>query len=222
MPTQVLFLLAGLAITVLGFNWFVDGYHAVGAYEHAPVCGTAAATPGADCVLRETGKVTARDVLTDSDGGTTYKLTVAHETGPAHTYEVGEAFYDDANVGVDVDLAVFRGRVSEVSYDGHRSRTPNTPWLTSLKVALLVGLGAALTAHGLTRWRSGAELGPAAIGAAIVLFSHIGSLVLMTAQWPLAVTLGIAVLGWPVVIAAGMEARTTDAPGPDPEGQPLW
>ncbi|MFD0345338.1 hypothetical protein ACFQ0M_03115 [Kitasatospora aburaviensis] len=80
--TQALVLLAGLAATVLGFTWFVDAYDAVGAYRHAPVCGTAAATPGTDCLLHETGKVTARAVH-NSDDGTSYELTVARETAPS-------------------------------------------------------------------------------------------------------------------------------------------
>ncbi|MFH8383153.1 hypothetical protein ACH4E7_19745 [Kitasatospora sp. NPDC018058] len=215
MLTQVLFLLAGLATTVLGFNWFVDGYHAVGAYQHAPVCGTAAATPGTDCVLHETGKVTARKVDKDSDEGPIYDLTVARETAPARGYTVGEAFYDDAEVGVDVDLVVFRGRVSELSHHGHRAENQITPWLTALKVALLVGFGSALTALGLTWWRSGAQAGPAAAGALFVsavsaVLSFFGSLILVSVQWPLAVTLGIPVLGWLVMTAVSAAVACAD------------
>lgn len=124
--TQVLFLVAGLVTTVLGFTWFVDGYHAVGAYHHAPMCGTAAATPGTDCVLHETGKVAARRA-DNSDEGTTYSLTVARETAPKHTYTVGKAFYNDAKIGLDVDLAVFRGTCPSSPTTGTAPRTRTRP-----------------------------------------------------------------------------------------------
>ncbi|MGV9271188.1 hypothetical protein ACWDRR_41870 [Kitasatospora sp. NPDC003701] len=206
--TQALFLLAGMATTVLCFTWFVDGYHAVGAYHHAPACGTAAATPGTDCVLHETGKVTARRV-DNSDESTTYLLTVVRETAPKHTYTVGKAFYNDTGVGAAVDLTVFRGHVSELSYHGHRAQNPHTPWLTALKVALLAGLGSALTAHGLTWWRSGMQAGPSLLAVFISFLSFFGGLILMSTQWPLAVTLGIPVLGW-LLMTAGSTAAAWD------------
>ncbi|MFJ3793140.1 hypothetical protein [Kitasatospora sp. NPDC090091] len=208
--TQVLFLVAGLATTVLGFTLFVEGYDAVGAHRHAPVCGTAAATPGTDCLLHETGKVTGRRV-DRGDNGDTYALTVARETAPEHRYTVGEAFYDDAQVGTDVDLSIFRGRVSELSYQGHRAENPITPWLTAFKVALLAGLGSALTAHGLTWWwRSGPQVGPAVFAVVIAFVSFVGGLCFMSTQWPLAVTLGLPVLGWLFLTAGSCGAAVND------------
>ncbi|MFC5664851.1 hypothetical protein ACFP3U_17915 [Kitasatospora misakiensis] len=206
--TQALFLLTGLATTVLGFTWFVDGYHAVGAHRHAPACGTAAATPGTDCVLHESGKVTARKVNRNEDS-TTYSLTVTREKAPKHTYDVGKAFYNDAKVGTDVDLAIFRGRVVELSYHGHRAENPITPWLTSFKVALLAGLGTLLTAHGLTWWRSGANSVPVVAGGFTAFVSFFGALVLMSTQWALALTLGLSVLGW-LLLTAATTAATMD------------
>ncbi|MFG3052696.1 hypothetical protein ACGFZP_17295 [Kitasatospora sp. NPDC048239] len=208
MLARTLLVLAGLATTVLGFSWFVEGHHAVGAYRHAPVCGTAEATPGKDCALHETGKVTAGKV-DHGDNGATYRLTVARETAPKRTYTVGEAFYDDVEVGTDVELTLFRGRVAEVSYHGHRAQNPITPWLTALKVALLAGLGSALTAHGLAGWRPGARSIPASVGALVVFLSLLGSLVFMATQWPLAVTLGIPVLGW-LALTAGSTSASRD------------
>lgn len=99
--------------------------------------------------------------------------------------------------------------MSELSYHGHRAQNPNTPWLTSLKVALLAGLGSALTAHGLTWWRSGAQAGPILIAAFLTFLSFFGSLILMSTQWPLAVTLGIPALGW-LVMTAGSTAAAWD------------
>ncbi|MFB7619706.1 hypothetical protein [Kitasatospora sp. NPDC056181] len=195
--TKGLFLLAGLATTVLGFSWFVDEHDAAGAYRTAPVCGTAAHTPGTDCVRHETGKVTA--ISTDIDGeSTTYRLTVARETAPGHSYTVNSAVFYDAKVGVDVELAVFRGRVAEVSYHGHRAQNPGTPWLTSVEVALLVGLGSALTATGVSHSRLGLRAAPFYFSTAVFVaaMAFLGCLVFVSSQQPLAVTLAAPVLGW--------------------------
>ncbi|MCG6494126.1 hypothetical protein [Kitasatospora sp. A2-31] len=200
---QAVFLLAGLATTVLGFTWFVEGYDVVGAYRHAPVCGTAAATPGTDCLLHETGKVTARFVHRGEEDS--YELTVARETAPERDHSVGKAFYDAAQVGVDVDLSVFRGRVVELSYRGHRAEDMITPWLTAFKVALLAGLGSALTAQGAAWWRSGLQALPFGIAVFVVFSAFFVALLLMSAQWPLAVTLGVPALGW-LVLTAGSAA----------------
>ncbi|MFJ3793204.1 hypothetical protein [Kitasatospora sp. NPDC090091] len=202
--TQALLLVAGLATTVLGFTWFVEGYDAVGAYHHAPVCGTAAATPGTDCLLRETGKVTDRFVYRGDDD-TSYELTVARETAPKHSYAVGKAFYDDVEIGADVELSVFRGRVSELSYQGHRAQNTITPWLTAFKVALLAGLGSALTAQGAAWRRSGLQALPFSIAVFVVFSAFFVALFLMSAQWSLLVTLGVPVLGW-LVLTAGSAA----------------
>ncbi|MFD0275605.1 hypothetical protein ACFVHB_17110 [Kitasatospora sp. NPDC127111] len=209
--TQGLFLLAGLATTVLCFGWFVDANEVAGAYRTAPVCGTAAHTPGTDCVLRETGKVTARDAVNNGDS-TDYTLTVARETAPKHSYPINAELYSVAKVGADVDLTVFRGRVAEVSYDGHRVQNPGTPWLASVEVALLAGLGTALTAHGLTWSRLGGR--PAsfflAMGFFTALMALLGCLFFVTSPFPLAVTLAVPVLGWLFMTACATVATWDD------------
>ncbi|MFF7458072.1 hypothetical protein [Kitasatospora sp. NPDC008115] len=198
-----LFLLAGLATTVLGFVRFVDANDVAVAYRSAPACGAAEHTPGTDCVRRETGKVTDR--YTMSGDGTTYLVKVAREATPVHRYEVNRDFYSATKVGADVDLTVYRGRVTEVSYQGHRTTNPGTPWLASLKVALLAGLGAALTIAGLTWSREGAHPVPfaAVMGGFTATFAMLGCLTLMAEQLPLAALLAVPVFGWLLMTVSG-------------------
>ncbi|MFF7995813.1 hypothetical protein ACFZDG_39335 [Kitasatospora xanthocidica] len=194
---QGLLLAAGLASTVLGFQWFLGAYDAGGAYRTAPACGTAAATPGTDCTRHETGKVVAKQVDNSGDN-TVYRVTVTRETAPGDGYSVSKEFYHDTEVGADVDLTIWHGRVAEVFYRGHRDPVPTTPWLTSLKAALLVALGSALTAHGLAWSSSGA---PSAVAVAVCVLSFFGSLVFTVSQCSFGVTLGIPVFGWVVMTA---------------------
>ncbi|MET9399406.1 hypothetical protein [Kitasatospora sp. NPDC002965] len=206
--TQGLFLLAGLAATVLGFGWFVDANDAASAYRNAPICGTAEHTPGTDCAQRASGRVTARYAATSGDS-TIYTLTVARETAvpdeaPRHSYTVDSAFYNATKAGADVDLTVFRGRVAEVSYEGHRAQNAGTPWLISLEIALLAALGSALTAHGLTWSRTGAQATPFYIAMAVFVaaMALFGCLTLISSQLPLAATLAVPVLGWLLMTAS--------------------
>ncbi|MFJ8622022.1 hypothetical protein ACIRD3_04175 [Kitasatospora sp. NPDC093550] len=201
--TPLLVLLAGLATTVLGFSWYVDAYHRVGAHRVAPACGTPAATPGTDCVWHETGRVTARKTAGGSDS-TDYHLTVARETAPEDTYQVDPDLYYETKVGADLDLTVFRNRVAELSYRGHSSDNPITPWLTSVEVALLVGLGSALTTSGLVWPRVGPRVSPLALGSIVTFLSAMGCLFLIGMQWPLAITLGVPVVGWLVLTAVNV------------------
>ncbi|MEV7775051.1 hypothetical protein [Kitasatospora sp. NPDC086791] len=205
--TRGLLLLAGLTVTVLGFDRYVDTYHVVGAHRHAPMCGTVAATPGTDCVRHETGKVTAGHV--DGGDSDSYWLTVARETAAGEDYMVGKALYDDVEIGTDVDLTVFRGRVTEISHHGHRNEKLITPWRTSVEIALLVGLGSALTAYGLTRAHPGTAAAPVGMAAVIVLLSPCGTLFLVSAQLPLAVTLAVPALAWLAVTAGSTAAART-------------
>ncbi|MFF8774268.1 hypothetical protein [Kitasatospora sp. NPDC015120] len=198
-----LFLLAGLAVTVLGFSRFVDAHDTAVAYRSAPVCGSAAHTPGTDCVRHETGRVTARDTRTGED--TTYLVKVARETAPEQRYEVDWDFYSATEVGMDVDLTVFRGRVAEVSFQGHRATNPGTPWLSALTVALLAGSGAALTITGLTWSRTGGRptAFAAVMGGLTSALALPGCLVLMTAQRPLPALLAVPAIGWLAATALG-------------------
>ncbi|MFE6055917.1 hypothetical protein ACFQ6N_34670 [Kitasatospora sp. NPDC056446] len=197
---RALAVLAGLATVVLAFAWFLSAYRSVDAYRAAPVCGTAAAAPGAPCVRHETGKVTARAVDNGGDS-TTYSLTVSREEAPTLSYSVGQAFHDDAEVGVDVDLTIWNGRVAELSWHGHRASPPDIPWSDCFRLALLVGAGSALTVCGLARPRGGAWAVPPLAGIFIAFLSFIGSFILCLAQWPLVVTLGGPVLGWLILTA---------------------
>ncbi|MFG2910869.1 hypothetical protein ACGF13_38215 [Kitasatospora sp. NPDC048286] len=58
---RTLIVLAGLPLVVLGFVLFVGTYEERGAYRTAPVCGTPAPGPDADCLLLESGQVTGND-----------------------------------------------------------------------------------------------------------------------------------------------------------------
>ncbi|MGW3040616.1 hypothetical protein ACWC9T_11335 [Kitasatospora sp. NPDC001159] len=167
------------------------------AYRTAPVCGTAAQTPGTDCVRHETGKVTERHIVSGGDS-TDYYVTVADETAATHRYEADRGFYYAAETGTDVDLMVFRGRVAELSSNGQRSPNPDTPWLACLEVSLLAALGSALTLVGLTWSRLGTRVTSLAFGANVLItpMALLGCLILVSSQAPLAVTLGIPVFGW--------------------------
>ncbi len=149
----------------------------------------------------ETGKVTAGRVDSSSDS-TSYKLTVSRETAPSSTYDVGEAFYDDVEIGTYVDLTVWQGRVAEVSYHGHRARNLSTPWLASFQLALVVAGGATLTVFGLTGTRRGIWLFHLIAYGFFVVLAFFGSIFLVSAQWPFAVILGIAVACWLFLTAA--------------------
>ncbi|WP_328952684.1 hypothetical protein [Kitasatospora purpeofusca] len=192
-----LFLLAGLATTVLGFSWFVDANDEASAYRTAPVCGTAAHAPGTDCVRHETGKVTERHTSYVGED-TVYTLTVARGTGSGHRYTVDSDLYHATKVGADVDLTVYRGAVAEVSHGGERTPNSGTAWTASLEVALLVGLGVALTIIGLTWTRFIARVAPFAfaMGGFTAVTAFAGSLTLVPSQLPLAATLALPVLGW--------------------------
>ncbi|MGW6914399.1 hypothetical protein ACWGB8_11335 [Kitasatospora sp. NPDC054939] len=205
-----LFLLAGLAGTVLGFVWFVDANDTVNAYRTAPVCATAAHAPGTDCVRRETGKVTDRHAGNGGDS-TVYTLTVARGTAPKETFTVDRDLYSEAAVGSDVELTVFRGRVAEVSYHGYHFGEPGMPWRSCIEVAVLAGLGSALIVFGAIRARPGEPATPAALvgryaGFVLVVFvapALVGCMALVTLHLPIAVTLAAAVLGW-LFLTAGV------------------
>ncbi|MFE7589227.1 hypothetical protein ACFU6K_07470 [Kitasatospora sp. NPDC057512] len=197
---QALLVVVGLSTVALGFSWFVDAYDEALAYRVAPVCGAPATAPGADCTGHETGRVTGR--RTDSNGdSTTYDLTVSRETVPAATYSVTEGLYESLENGVNVDLTLWRGRVVELSHQGHRSAVQSTPWLTALKLALLVGTGTVLAVYGLLLRRLASWALPVAVLPFLILFTVIGSITLITAQWPFALTLAIPLIGWLLLAA---------------------
>ncbi|MFJ4094600.1 hypothetical protein ACIPYS_23700 [Kitasatospora sp. NPDC089913] len=189
---QGFLVLAGLAVTVLGFGLFLDVHDEMHGYRTAPVC-DAAAEPGPDCNRYETGRVTAR-----KDNGDHW-LTVARETASAGMYSVDQDFYDDVQIGTSVRVTVFRARAVEISYRGHRADTFRDPHLPALEVAALVTVGSALTVNGLARSRNrDAGLGS---GPGIGLLSFIGASVLLQGPLPFVATLGIPLAGWIALIA---------------------
>ncbi|MFE7560037.1 hypothetical protein [Kitasatospora sp. NPDC057500] len=203
-----LLVLAGLVGTVVGFVWFAEADIRTYAYRKAPVCGTAAHRPGADCVRHETGTVTAKfrhrgagPAAADPTAG--HAVTVARVAAPTRDYEVAEAFYNRVRIGADVDLTVFRGRVAALTYEGHRVDNLDVSFVVSLGVPLLVALGSALTTHGLTWSRLEPEAARSAVvGAVALVVAFISSLVLMSLPMPPALLLAVAVLLWLGVTAA--------------------
>ncbi|MEV0193878.1 hypothetical protein AB0I39_35840 [Kitasatospora purpeofusca] len=194
---QGLLVLAGLAVTVLGFGLFLDVHDEMHGYRTAPAC-DAAAEPGPDCNRYETGRVTAR-----KDNGDHW-LTVARETASAGMYSVDQDFYDDVQIGTSVRVTVFRARAVEISYRGHRADTFRDPHLPALEVAALIAVGSALTVHGLARSRdSGA--GPGS-GLGIGFLAFVGGSVLLQMPLPFAVTLGVPLVGW-IALTATAVAR---------------
>ncbi|MEK2489939.1 hypothetical protein WN990_10285 [Kitasatospora purpeofusca] len=190
---QGILVLAGLAVTALGFWLFLDAHDEIHGYRTAPACG-AAAEPGADCNRYETGRVTARK----NDGE--YRLTVARETAPKETYNVDQDFYEDVQIGSNVRVTVFHARAVEISDRGHHADSLQDPHLPALEVAALIALGSALTVNGLARSRdSGAGL---LSGPGIGLLAFIGGSMLLQLPLPPAVTLGIPLVGWIALVAA--------------------
>ncbi|MDH6711447.1 hypothetical protein P3T27_008205 [Kitasatospora sp. MAA19] len=204
---QGLLVLAGLSMVGLGFSWFVDTYHEGRAYRTAPTCGTPAVRPGADCVQQESGRVTRREVQQDSDS-TTYVLTVAREMAPTDTYDVGRAFYRDVETGTIVDLKVWRGLVVELGYHGHRAGNPHTPWLTLLKLGLLIGAGTAVIAYGAFGPDLDSRLVPVGMAALVAGATLVGAAILLSMPWPLAVVLTIAILAWLLAAAITLGIST--------------
>ncbi|MFB8235669.1 hypothetical protein ACFC58_03880 [Kitasatospora purpeofusca] len=187
-----LLVLAGLAVTALGFGLFLDAHDEMHGYRTAPVCDTAA-EPGADCNRYETGRVTARK----NDGE--YRLTVARETAPTETYNVDQDFYDDVQIGTDVRVTVFHARAVEISERGHHADSLQDPHLPALEVAALVAVGSALTVHGLARSRDGDAGLLSGLGLGFLTFV-VGSMLLQV-PLPLALTLGIPLVGWITFVA---------------------
>ncbi|WP_147465210.1 hypothetical protein [Streptomyces sp. 1114.5] len=197
---RTLLLAAGLAVAAVGFGWFVDAHRETVAYLSAPACGSPAAVPGAPCTAHETGTVRAKRIVNGNDD-TEYELTVARETVTGGFFDVGAAFYEDVAVGTYVDLTVWNGRVAELSYHGHRARNPDTPWLASFQVALVVAAGATLTVYGVGGLRRDTWKFPLIAYGFFVLAAFFGSLIFVGAQWPLALVLGIPVACWLLLTA---------------------
>ncbi|MFJ9777024.1 hypothetical protein ACIRVF_38315 [Kitasatospora sp. NPDC101157] len=196
-------LLAGLAVTVLGFVRFVDVFQEIHLYRTVPTCATPAARPGALCATVESGRVTEQ-WKEPGDGSTTYKLTVARETAPVRSYMVGQAFYEDVSPGTVVELKILRGKVLEVSYHGHRARALNFPWLKWIEFSVVIGAGVALVLAGGYLDELVQLVGMLAVTAAVTaVATAIGAAVLITVQWPLVISLAIGAALWLLAVYTG-------------------
>lgn len=201
---RLLLVLTGLATVALGFSWFVDAYDEAFAYRSAPACATSAATSATsatDCTTHETGRVTGKRRASNDDS-VSYEVTISREAAPTATYLVTDGLYGSVRTGVDVDLTLLRGHVVEVSHQGHRSPIIDTPWRTHLKLALLIGAGTALTVLTLLRGHRDGWIVPTTACLFLAFFTLIGSVLLVTIHWSLAVTLALAIVGWLVFTAA--------------------
>ncbi|MET8701317.1 hypothetical protein ABZW10_20985 [Kitasatospora sp. NPDC004723] len=212
-----LLVLAGLATTALGFAWFADADMRMNAYRAAPPCSTAEAHgPDARCVRHEPGTVTAKAVHRGSgpsadDPEKEHKLTVAREAAPTRSYEVGRALYEDVEIGATVDLTVFRGRVAAIAYRGHHIDTPRPSITVYFGTVLLVGLGAALTSHGLS-WP---RLGPsparfATVGGAAAGLAFLSGMAFMWLPLSSGLLLALPVLLWLIVTATATAITWND------------
>ncbi|MFB7677336.1 hypothetical protein ACFC26_38650 [Kitasatospora purpeofusca] len=192
---QGLLVLAGLAVTALGFGLFLDAHDEMHGYRTAPACDTAA-EPGPDCNRYETGRVTARK----NDGE--YRLTVAREAAPKETYNVDQDFYDDVQIGTEVRVTVFHARAVEISERGHHADSLQDPHLPALEAAALIAVGSALTVHGLARSRD-SDAGPGS-GLGIGFLAFVGGSMLLQMPLPFAVTLGVPLVGWIALTATAV------------------
>ncbi|MEU1283357.1 hypothetical protein [Kitasatospora sp. NPDC005856] len=198
---RLLLVLTGLATVALGFSWFVDAYDEAFAYRGAPACISSASAPVTDCTTHETGRVTGKKRRSNDDS-ISYEVTISREAAPTATYIVTDGLYGSVRTGVDVDFTLWRGRVVEVSYQGHRSPIIDTPWHTHLKLALLVGAGTALVVFTLLRGHRDGWIVPATACLFLFFFTFIGGVILVTVHWSSAVTLVLAIVGWLAFTAA--------------------
>ncbi|MEU9046175.1 MULTISPECIES: hypothetical protein [unclassified Kitasatospora] len=90
-------------------------------------CCTPAAVAGSGCLRQTTGKVT--DKQTKDGTGTDFDLTIACDWAHADTSTVDQAFYDAVATGSQVSLKLWKGRVMEISQQGHRYVVEYTPFL---------------------------------------------------------------------------------------------
>ncbi|MFD8780902.1 helix-turn-helix domain-containing protein [Kitasatospora sp. NPDC059599] len=203
-----LLVLVGVAAVALGFARYAGAYTTAGAYLTAPVCGTPAAVAGADCLLRTTGRVT--DKQTKDGTGAEYDLTMTRGApAPTDTSVVDRGFYDAVEIGMAVDLKVWRGRVMEISKPGQHYVVEYTPFLTCTELALLIGLGTALTIVGAVGPKPGAPASAARSGALIASFAWIVSGEFLTDLWPFTPTLVVSAVGWVLLTAVGSAAAAS-------------
>ncbi|MFE5586102.1 hypothetical protein [Kitasatospora sp. NPDC056531] len=202
---RVLLVAVGLSAVGFGFVQFSEAFETLGAHRGVPVCGTAEAGAGTDCLHQESGWVT-RKYAEDGDDSTSFMLTVARETAPSGDYSVSGSFYGDVKVGSVVDLKVYRGAVVRLAYRGHEAEHLNILWRVLIEAAVLIGVGTSAIAHGLAapparKWWVAVSM---TVPTAVAVIA--GSALLVSVQWPFAVNLGLSALGWLVMLAVTWSA----------------
>ncbi|MFJ7250086.1 hypothetical protein ACIQWA_36375 [Kitasatospora sp. NPDC098652] len=94
-------------------------------------------------------------------------------------------------------MNVLHGRVIEISYHGHRSRTETYRWADAAVLSLLIAAGTALVLTQAWPPDDGAVSFPLVVTVVANVFATLlGSIALLTLQWPLVVTLIVATLCW--------------------------
>ncbi|MEE1781565.1 hypothetical protein PUR71_01230 [Streptomyces sp. SP17BM10] len=198
-------LVAGLCAVGFGIAQTVAVNQDVGAYARAPGCTTGNPPPGPACVWLESGRVTGRYVGRSGDS-TTHNLTVARESDPGgEDYDVGVAFYDDADVGTYVQLKVWKGDVAEVYYRGHKSVFPQFRFGFLALLALLIAVGTSMVIAGLPRVDEDARWMSL---VALVPFFFAGwffDLFFGAVRLPLAVAVAVITTGWLAMTAIAVK-----------------
>ncbi|MFJ1753406.1 hypothetical protein [Kitasatospora sp. NPDC088134] len=201
---RVAFVLAGLPPVLLGFLLFVGAFEERAAYRSAPLCGTPAPGPDADCLLAESGRVTAKRVSDSIEDGTGYYLRVARGTGPTEEYEVDEFLHQHVESGSAVDLKVWKGLVVRIAVDGHEVGVPTLSrqgWLGLAGATLLIALGTVVTSYGLPGRNPPFPRSAPLLLMGTTLVTAMGTVLLALVQWPFPLTLGLAAAAWLVATA---------------------
>ncbi|MGW2253430.1 hypothetical protein ACWCXH_25010 [Kitasatospora sp. NPDC001660] len=198
-------LVIGLCAVGVGIARSVALNQEVDAFADAPVCSTGNPRPGEGCVRLESGRVTNRSVDRNGDS-TTYNLTVARESDPeGDDYGVGEAFYDDADVGTYVLLKVWKGDVAEVGFQGHESVIPHFQRGRVALLSLLIAVGTSVLMLGLpgqdedVRWLALVGLVP------FFVVAWMGGFLFGAVHLPLAVAIALIVGGWLAMTAGAVK-----------------
>ncbi|MFE9428692.1 hypothetical protein ACFYNO_37755 [Kitasatospora sp. NPDC006697] len=196
---RALIVLAGLPLVVLGFLLFTGGYEERGGYRTAPLCGTPAPGPDADCLLRESGRVTGKQVTDSAEDGVAYYLDVARGTGSARKFEVDEYLYRHVETGSTVDLTVWQNMVVRIAQGGHEVGTTDLSWHLWFGLAAAtaaIAAGTVVTAFGLPGRNPAFRHSAPLLFLGTAMATAIGAVILVLVQWPFPVTLGLAAAAW--------------------------
>ncbi|MFB6894723.1 hypothetical protein ACFCX4_36205 [Kitasatospora sp. NPDC056327] len=217
---QAVLLLAGLTVTALGFRLYNHMHETMTGHLTAPVCGTAAATPGTECTEHKPLRVKSKEHSTTPGGDSglvdVYELKVVPE-GSSHTktYFADEDIFDRVSPGSEITVAVYRGREFEISYQGFRTDVRYWAWREPFLLALIIGPGSVLTTMGLAWARREMPDVPSAVVLAV---SVAFTLIYVFAYSPAVVESPVwyrevPATMWLIMIAtAGIASHTTGTP----------